>query len=104
MVLVKKKNGSFRFCVDLRKVNAVTRKDSFPMPLVSDTLDALSGTKDFSTLDLKSGYWQIEMHPQTREKTAFVTPNGFSEFNVMPFCEILGCLLHCFQAPISGVD
>ena len=85
VVLVKKKNGSFRFCVDLRKVNAVTRKDSFPMPLVSDTLDALSGTKYFSTLDLKSGYWQIEMHPESREKTAFVTHNGLYEFNVMPF-------------------
>ena len=55
VVLVKTKSSSFRFCVDLRKVNAVTRKDSFPMPLVSDTLDALSGTKHFSTLDLKSG-------------------------------------------------
>ena len=85
VVLVKKKNGSFRFCVDLRKVNAVTRKDSFPMPLVSDTLDALNGTKYFSTLDLKSGYWQIEMHPESREKTAFVTHNGLYEFNVMPF-------------------
>ena len=68
VVLVKKKNGNFRFCVDLRKVNAVTRKDSFPMPLVSDTLDALNGTKYLSTLDLKSGYWQIEMHPESREK------------------------------------
>ena len=76
VVLVKKKNDSFRFCVDLRKVNAVTRKDSFPMPLVSDTLDALNGTKYFSTLDLKSGYWQIEMHPGSREKTAFVIHNG----------------------------
>ena len=85
VVLVKKKDGSFRFCVDLRKVNAVTRKDSFPMPLVSDTLDALRGTKYFSTLDLKSGYWQIEMHPESREKAAFVTHNGLYEFNVMPF-------------------
>ena len=85
VVLVKKKDGSFRCCVDLRKVDALTRKDSFPMPLVSDTLDALSGTKYFSTLDLKSGYWQIEMHPESREKTAFVTHNGLYEFNVMPF-------------------
>ena len=84
VVLVKKKDGSFRFCVDLRKVNALT-KDSFPMPLVSDTLDALSGTKYFCTLDLKSGCWQIEMHPESREKTAFVTQNGLYEFNVMPF-------------------
>ena len=72
VVLVKKKDGCFRFCVDLRKVNAVTRKDhSSPVPLVSDTLDALSGTKYFSTLDLKSGYWQIEMHPESREKNSF---------------------------------
>ena len=55
VVLVKKKDGSFRFCVDLRKVNTVTRKDGFHMPLVSDTLEALSGTKYFSTLDLKWG-------------------------------------------------
>ena len=56
------------------------------MPLVSDTLDALSGTKYFSTLDLKSDYWQIEMHPESRKKkTAFVTHNGLYEFNVMPF-------------------
>ena len=85
IVLVMKKDGSFRFCVDLRKVNAVTRKDSPPMPLVSDTLDALSGTKYFSTLDLKSSYWQIEMYPESREKTAFVTHSGLHELNVMPF-------------------
>ena len=63
VVFFKKKDGSFCFCVDLRKVNAtrITRKDSFPMPLVSDTLNALNGTKYFSALDLKSGYWHIEM-------------------------------------------
>jgi len=59
VVLVKTKNGQFRFCVDFRAINQVTRKDSFPMPLVSDTLDALSGTQYFTTLDMKSGYWQI---------------------------------------------
>ena len=85
VVLVKKKNGEFRFAIDFRRVNQVTRKDSFPMPLVSDTLDALSGTQYFTTLDLKSGYWQIEMHPASREKTAFCTSNGLYEFLVMPF-------------------
>ena len=64
----QEKGGSFRFCVDFRKVNAVKRKVSFPMPLVSETLAALYGTKYFCTLDLKSGYWQIEMHPESREK------------------------------------
>ena len=72
VVLIKKKNGSFRFCVDLRKVNAVTRKDSFPISLVSDTLDALSGTKYFSTLDPKSSYWQIEIiAPRVSRENSF---------------------------------
>ena len=85
VVLVKKKNDQLRFCVDFRTVNQVTRKDSFPMPLVSDTLDALSGTQYFTTLDMKSGYWQIELRPSARERTAFVTHNGLYEFLVMPF-------------------
>ena len=85
VVLVKKKNGEMRFCIDFRCVNRVTKKDSFPMPLVADTLDALSGTQYFTTLDLKSGYWQIELDPSAREKTAFVTHNGLYEFLVMPF-------------------
>lgn len=85
VVLVKKKNGEMRFCIDFRMINKIAKKDSFPMPLVSDTLDALSGTNYFTTLDLKSGYWQIDMHPSSREKTAFVTHNGLYEFLVMPF-------------------
>ena len=72
VVLVKKKDGTFRFCVDLRKVNAVTRKDSFPMRLVSDALDTLNEPKyDFSTLDLKSGYWETEMQPESTGKNSF---------------------------------
>ena len=85
VVLVQKRDGSTRFCVDYRKVNAVTRKDAYPLPRVDDTLDTLSGAKWFSTLDLISGYWQVEMSPQDREKTAFCTHEGLFEFQTMPF-------------------
>lgn len=84
-MLVKKKNGEMRSCIDFRSVNKITKKDSFPIPLVADTLDALSGTQYFTTFDLRSGYWQIELDPSAREKTAFVTHNGPYEFLVMPF-------------------
>ena len=85
IVLVRKKDGSTRFCVDFRKVNATTRKDAYPLPRVEDTLDALTGSKWFTTLDLISGYWQVEVDPKDREKTAFCTTEGLFEFRVMPF-------------------
>ena len=85
IVLVKKKDGTIRFCVDYRKVNSVTIKDAYPLPRVDDTLDTLAGSVWFTTLDLKSGYWQVEVAPEDRAKTAFCTQEGLYEFNVMPF-------------------
>ncbi|XP_063215566.1 retrovirus-related Pol polyprotein from transposon 412 isoform X1 [Bacillus rossius redtenbacheri] len=85
VVLVAKKDGQLRFCVDYRKLNDVTKKDSYPLPRIDDTLDTLSGTRWFSTLDLKSGYWQVELHPEDKEKTAFSTGSGLFQFTVLPF-------------------
>jgi len=84
-VLVKKKDGTIRFCVDYRKLNSQTVKDSFPLPRIDDILDQLSGNTWFSTLDLKSGYWQIKIDPKDKEKTAFSIGNGLWQFTVMPF-------------------
>ena len=85
IVLVEKKDRCLHFCVDYRKLNAITKLDVFPLPRMDDSLDLLSETKFFTSLDLASGYWQVGMESASQEKTAFITHMGLYEFTVMPF-------------------
>ena len=85
IVMVRKKDGSHRFCVDYRELNSVTKLDTYPLPRVDDLLDQLGSSRFFTTLDLANGYWQIRVDADSQEKTAFIVPQGLFEFRVMPF-------------------
>ncbi len=84
IVVVRKKNGEVRLCIDYRKLNALTIRDAYALPNLEEAFSALAGSKWFSVMDLKSGYYQVEMEERDKPKTAFVCPLGFYEFNRMP--------------------
>jgi len=83
--LVRKPDGKYRFCVDYRRVNAISKQDAFPIPDIRDALDSLRGSHYYATIDLLSGYWQLGMSQRAKERSAFCTRRGLFQFNRMPF-------------------
>ncbi|KAL6735246.1 hypothetical protein Aduo_005705 [Ancylostoma duodenale] len=85
VVLVKKKDGTLRLCIDYGELNKVTKQDSYPLPTIDAVLQSLNGKKIFSTLDMASGYWQIKLSEDAKQKSAFTTSEGLFQFAVLPF-------------------
>lgn len=85
VVLVYKKNGEKRLCVDFRAINKITLKDKYPLPLIDTQMDALSDNNYFTTLDLRNGFYHVPVSEESKKYTAFVTHNGLYEFNFTPF-------------------
>ena len=85
VTLAPKKDGGYRVCIDYRHMNAVTKKDRYPLPHIQDIFDTVGCGKIFTTLDLKSGYWQLPVAEADREKTAFVCHRGQFQYNRVSF-------------------
>ena len=106
LVIVTKKIGDLRVCVDYRAVNEVMRKSAVPLPKIQECLDSLSGSKYFCTMDLDQGYYQVAMHPDDKCKTAFTSRRGLRQFTVMPFglTNAPGTFMHLMQLVLSGLQ
>ena len=101
---MKKKTGQWRFCVDYRRLNDCTIKDAFPLPRIDDIVDSLAEQSYFSSLDLTSGYWQVGMDTDSRDKTAFSVPGGHFSWNVMPFglCNAVATFQRLMSRVLAG--
>ncbi|RXN37980.1 Retrovirus-related Pol poly from transposon [Labeo rohita] len=106
IVMVRKKDQTYRICVDYRALNERTIKDAYPLPRIQDTLDTLSTAKWFSTLDLASGYWQVELTPQARQAAAFCSRKGLFAWNVMPFglCNAPATFQRLMDRVLAGIQ
>ncbi|KAK9675225.1 Reverse transcriptase (RNA-dependent DNA polymerase) [Popillia japonica] len=101
ILVVRKKDGGVRLCIDYRGLNKITKKMSYPLPLIDDQLERLSGKVYFTTIDMMSGYYQIPVEMDSQHKTAFITPDGLYHFTKMPFGLVNGPAI--FQRLVNSV-
>ena len=106
VVLVRKKDGTFRCCIDYRQLNNVTIKDAYPLPRTDSCLDAMAEAQWFSTIDLRSSYHQVGVAPEDRDKTAFICPRGMYRFRSMPFglCNAGATFQRLMDIVMSGLN
>ena len=107
VVLVQKKDGTLHFCMDCRRLNACTKKDSYPLPQIQEALESMEGSAHFSSMDFKPGFWQIKMAPGSQQYTAFTVGNlGFYEFTRMPFglCNAPTMFQHLMQNTLGELE
>ena len=106
IVLAKKKDGTYRCCIDFRQLNNITRKDAYPLPRTDTCLDAMAGSKWFSTFDLRSGFHQVSMSEVDSDKTAFITRRGMFKFKTMPFglCNAVATFQRLMDLVLNGLN
>ena len=107
VVLVRKKDGTLHFCVDFRCLSVWTKKDSYPLPHIQEALESMVGSAHFSSMDFKSGFWQIKMAPESEQYTAFMVGNlRFYEFTHMPFrlCNAPATFQHLMQNTLGKLN